>query len=252
VNILLYLCTMRAGKLTETGDIGLPLPFYGDVGWEISWFFVMYDVILIANIILCVWPAVKLDYLKKVVISGFGIFMFVGHVFLSLPLIKEFGQFTWGLSCIIGLLAAILSLTVKYENISYTIVGSYALSYIILVMLRSTTVGFYMVIFAILLGVFFVLCRFSPRWHYALCKSLFVGLLMVTFLHINVLFLDIFGGFHKNTGTARALNRLFGLVVFFATAGLTFMITIYYDLVKEKVIEYRNVIAGEVEVPEKV
>ncbi len=255
VNILLYVWSVRGGIISATrrNVLGIPEPFYAEKAHMLSFFFVAYNIFLIGNIILCVWPIPKLDYLKKVVISGFGTCMCIGHVFLSLPFVKSYSQFTWGLSCIAGLIASTFSLTEKYENTFYTVVGSYASSYMLTIILRSGSAIFYVITFALFAGIFFIVCRFSPRWHYALCKSLFVGLVVVTLVNIDIPLIDILYGFHHKGSVICGLNRLLGLAVFFAATGMTLMMTIYYDVVKEKVVEYRNVIAGDkADVPEKV
>ena len=230
--------TIQSGDTSS--EIAFPYPAYiQGSGSILSLSRLMFNILIVGVLFLCFWSNKRLDRVKKVVISGFGIFLLTSYALSSIPLLGAFSQLSWIVSGVIGITAAVLSLSDKYANMFYTPIGSFISTYIVVVVLRISGPINMLLILAIAVGLFFLMSRFSPQYHYAICKSLFTGILLMVLIDVNIPPLGIFEGFHHGTGKD-ILRRIIGLLLLSLTIVVSLLLTLSYDMVREKVSEYKE------------
>lgn len=238
---LLHLATVGASKGDlESKSTDPCLPFYistFDSFWDKG--FIIFDVVVICIFVLCMWPARKLDYLKKVLTSGFGIFMCTGHLLTFFSTYVDLTQLVWTIAILAGVAAGFFSTVPKYENIFYSVTGAYVSAYIITIIMRSDSSIFYFITFFVILSMYILLSRFSPVYHYTICKSLFAAYIFLVLVELNPFLVKPFRCGFYGTSKQFMFHGLIGLVLFFGCAAISFALTLHYDQVKAKVAEYK-------------
>lgn len=240
--VLLYFFAAYASSEASSVDgSDQCLPFYistFEKGFD--WNFFMFDVVVACIFVLCMWPAKKLDYLKRVLMSGLGTLMCTGHLLTFLSTRVDLSQLVWSIAIVASVAAGFFSTVPPYENIFISITGAYISAFIITAVLCSENTMFYFITFFVVLAIYILMSRLSPVYHYAICKSLFVAQIFLVLVELNQPLVKPFRKGFYGTAKQFIFHGLIGLVLFFGCAAISFVLTLNYEKVKAKVSEYKD------------
>lgn len=244
--VLLHVVVAYAASGVSGGrESGPCLPFYiSTFEKSLDWNFFVFDAVLVCIFVLCMWPAKMLDYLKKVLMSGFGILMCSGHLLTFLSTRIDLSQLVWSIAIVAGVAAGFFSTVPPYENIFISVTGAYISAFVITSVLRSDNTMFYFITFFVVLAVYILMSRLSPMYHYATCKSLFLAHIFLVFVELSIPFVKPFSRGFYGTWKQFLFHGLIGLVLFLGCAAISFVLTLNYDEVKAKVTEYKDRVAA--------